>query len=117
MPNECIDVIERICRLPVDFRAAWTKSPAQLLEESGLAQRPACLTTTAVESYLREHVDLIEAWRGWSDDKRVPEGWYFQGLVVGYYPNGPRETFTDPFQACASFVVREIQDMLLQPSS
>jgi hypothetical protein len=107
-------LIEQICRLPVDCKTMRTKSALQLVQESGFFENPSALLQSEVESYLREHSDLVHDWLIWSADKRTDRGWYFLEeaghFVVGYYPLGDQITFSDPVKACAEFVIRELDD-------
>ncbi len=41
----------------------------------------------------------------------VPQLLSFSGLTVGYHPGGPKRTFSDPVEACAEFVTKEIGDL------
>ena len=108
-------VLERICNLPVDFKHG-SKSPLQLVTESGVNAHPEVLTVSRLIVCLRAHPELIDQWENWSADKRVSSGWYFAlrsvGFVVGYYPGGESLTFEDPFVACAEFVVREVREIV-----
>lgn len=112
MANE---VVERICRLPVDFYAG-SKSMSQLVAESGISACLILLTVSNITGYLTAHPDLVEQWLLWSADKRVTSGWYFtrdaDNFVVGFYPQGEVLTLRDPAVACAEFVVREVNALV-----
>jgi hypothetical protein len=69
-----------------------------------------------VSAYLAEHPDLVDAWLGYSGDKRASSGWYLVEkpagtFEVGYYPSGNRLAFTDRGRACAEFIIREIRSI------
>lgn len=105
-------IVARVCELPAQFRARGDVSMVQLVLESGLIESPEALTPRAVSDYLRQHEHLVEAWTMLSEDKRTSSGWYFVersdvSFEVGYYPDGPRISFSDRVQACAEFIVRE----------
>jgi hypothetical protein len=105
------EVVERICRLPVDFYGG-SKSMSQLVAETGISACLALLTVGNIREYLTVHPDLIEQWLLWSANKRVTSGWYFSrdahNFVVGFYPEGEVLILCDPAAACAEFVVREV---------
>jgi hypothetical protein len=104
-------VVERVCRLPIDFRDG-TKSPLQLVRDSGYLENPVALTIEAVEDALRRKPELVDEWLGWSEDKRVSSGWYFlkagTQFVVGYYPRGEKRLYADRIAACADFVIHDV---------
>jgi len=90
-------------------------SPLRLIEESGVIGAQSLLSHGAVFECLERRPDLVKDWLQWSDDKRVSEGWYFQlgpPIVVAYYPRGPRMEFETQADACAEFIVREIQELI-----
>ena len=105
------DVVEKICRLPMDFYGG-SKSMADLVSDSGIRKCPAALTSASIEAYLRSHPALVDQWLNWSANKRINSGWYFARrsghLIVGFYPQGETLTFEDPVLACTEFVVREV---------
>jgi hypothetical protein len=109
-----MDMIARVCALPVEYEAREDVSIFRLVEESGYVSARATLTVDVVSEYLREHPDLIEAWLGYSEDKRTSSGWYITrrsgaAFEIGYFPQGERISVADPARACAEFVVREIR--------
>jgi hypothetical protein len=111
-----MDVIARICGLPAQFKARGDVSVSQLVEESGYLAAPADLTVESVSTYLREHPELIEAWFGYSEDKRTSSGWYVverprDTFEVGEYPKGDRISIAGRASACAEFIVREIRSI------
>jgi hypothetical protein len=109
--TDCAIVVERVCRLPRDFRLLGTKSVVQLAEEIGLPARRDCVTASAVQSRLQAQPELVDDWLRWSADRRSSPAWYFRedgdGYVVGYHPNGDETRFTDRIRACTQFVLRE----------
>lgn len=103
--------------MPVRFHARGDVSVLRLVDESGYRDSPAALTVNAVSAYLAQHSGLVDAWLGYSSDKRVLSGWYFtersaDKFVVGYlgnHPNGGEFTFSDRIRACAEFIIREVR--------
>ena len=114
------DIVEAVCRLPVDVHRLRDKSPLQLLEMSGCLQQPNAVTEESIKQVLAAHPEWIDDWVMWSLDKRTSEGWYLlrrydlapdKGWEVGYHPYGERYFFGDELGACAFFVRREIVQM------
>ena|SRR5579863_5537106 len=106
------DVVERLCRFPMDFRGS-RKTRREFVEAAGILKHPSALTVESLLPYLKEHPELVGAWMAWSAGKRVSSGWYFipsrvGGYEVGYYPGGERLQFNEPEPACADFIVREL---------
>lgn len=71
-----MDVVAKICALPLEFKARGTVSVVQLIDESGYRSTRAALTVEAVWAYLGGRPDLIDAWLAYSEDKRTSSGWY-----------------------------------------
>jgi hypothetical protein len=86
---DCDLVIEKICRLPRDFRNGG-KSLSQLAKDSGVIEQPDCITQSAIESYFRAHPDLLRDWSLYSQDQRSSTSWYIvesgNGWEVNHYP-------------------------------
>jgi hypothetical protein len=105
-------VIDHLCNLPAGFYGG-SKSPLQLVVESGLAECESALSVEDLLRYLSRNPKLVEQWLRWSEDKRVSSGWYFMRkadkYVVGYYPEGEALFFAEALPACAEFIVREVQ--------
>jgi hypothetical protein len=108
-----MEVVAKICELPVEFKARGTVSIIQLVDESGYRSARAALTADVVSAYLRQHPHLIDAWLAYSEDKRTSSGWYVtqrsgDSFEIGYYPNGERISASGRVAACAEFIVREV---------
>jgi len=113
---EPMDVVAKICDLPVQFKVRGNVSVVDLVAASGYPAAPEALTVTAVSAYLREHPDLIEAWLTYSEDKRTSSGWYVSQrssgtFEIGYHPQGERISVSDRATACAEFIVREVRSI------
>lgn len=69
-----MDVVADVCQIPVrinrDDVSVW-----KLVDESGYRDSPMILSVEAVSSYLAQHPGLVDAWLGYSADKRVSSGW------------------------------------------
>ncbi len=118
---DCGTIVERVCRLPLDFRRVGTKSVIQLAEEIGLPAHRECITSSAVESHLLAQPELVDDWLLWSADRRCSPAWYFcadgKEFVVGYCPNGEEKRFTDRIRACTQFVIHEIENIIATMAS
>jgi hypothetical protein len=108
-------VAERVCRLPVDFRTIRTVSSIALVQNSGYLERPTDLTRKSVLGVLRKSPSLIDEWLLWSENQRTTPAWAFYEVANGYRVHlvgGDEEmVFTDKFEACAEFVMRQIQSI------
>src|SRR4051812_6002296 len=111
-----MDVVARICDLPLQFKARGKVSLVELVHESGYQADQEALTVDAVSERLRGHPDLIDAWLGYSEDKRTSSGWYVtqrsgDAFEVGHYPKGDRISVTGRASACAESIVREVRSI------
>jgi len=109
-----MDVVAEVCDLPVRFKTRGDASVAMLVDESGYRQTPSALTVETVSAHLERRPDLVDAWFGYSEDKRASSGWYVTersaGMFeVGHYPSGERLSMTARVRACAEFIVREVR--------
>ena len=110
-------VIAAVCRLPVDFRSVGDKSMLDLFQASGAGAVLDSITPEALAAHLRRHPELIEAWRGDSDDRRTPSGPYLRAprragrpWIVGWHPEGTRLTYPDGPTACAAFILARLHE-------
>jgi hypothetical protein len=78
-------------------------------------ESPQALTREGITEFLQENPNLIDAWMQWSEDQRTSPAWWFaktnRVYTVGLYPGGEEFTFTDRFDACAEFVIRQIESI------
>lgn len=107
-------IISEICLLPRNFKLQ-NKSIQELLETSGFFDKPDKVFKEALVEFLKKHPDLIGEWESYSSDKRSSPSWYLQrensGWVVGYSSTPSQEqkyNFQDPSDACAEFILREL---------
>jgi hypothetical protein len=112
---DMMSVAGAVCRLPVLFRSTGDRSMVDLLAISGYTPGLTPLTRDVLMVVLRVEPTLVDAWLTHSVDKRTPSGWYFSSentsSVVGFHPDGPRFTFADPIEACAEFILREVDGL------
>jgi hypothetical protein len=106
------DWLERLCRIPDDFRGSAT--PVGLYRAAVPHLVDASLAPTieiAVKHYLEDKPELIDRWSMWIEDKRWTPSWTFFGNQVLWIPEGGgRElisTYESPAAAYAAFIVRE----------
>ena len=104
--------IEDVCRMPVDYHSFRTVSARELISRSGYRDRWNSITVEMLADTLGRHPDWVDAWIKWSEDKRVSSGWYIarreDAFDVGHYPTGTPVRYTDPIEACATFVSHEV---------
>ncbi|MBN1909483.1 MAG: hypothetical protein JW818_07085 [Pirellulales bacterium] len=110
------DIIEALCRLPIDYHAIGTKTLIQLMEDAGYFENTASANESAIASCLKEHSDYCDEWIGYSQDRRTFSGWVISErngvFSVFYHPNGSTTLdFTEKASACAAFMVRELKSL------
>ena len=118
------DVISNICSIARDMKMYRNKSMIQLFKESGYLEYTSSIITEEIKQYLADHPDYINDWIIYSSDKRTSEGWYFlqegSDWIVGYlqetlndYVRIREEKFNSSFEACAIFIIKEINNLNL----
>ena len=68
---------------------------------------------------LTQHMECMDQWLSWSEDKRSSSGWYFRQnangkYIVGYFPFQENLKATEYFgktEACSAFIKREIEEI------
>jgi hypothetical protein len=104
-------IVERLCFLPIECERG-NVSPIALVEESGYLTTPEVLTRERILDILRFRPHLLDVWEGWFDDQRSTPALIFrttkQGYSVTCYPEGEGMIFSDRFEACAEFILRQI---------
>lgn len=104
-----VDWDERLIALPL----RW-KGHLALLDLFSDAAPPSELGPDEAKSEialrLRSQPELIERWQTYSYDKRATPEPYLDGLEVGMFDAGRHDvaTYTDPVDACADFIYREV---------
>ncbi len=115
-PLEMPDTVALICRLPIDFHSARTKSLLQLISESGYTKGSDTVTESSTETLLDDHLEWCGDWIGFSQDRRTSSGWVISeradGFDVYFYPSGSTLlSFNDKAAACAAFSIRELKSL------
>ena len=111
------EIAKLVCDIPEEFRRRGDVSVAELFAASGyMCSDPT--VHAAIEQQLRARPRLVDEWLTYSADKRTSSGWYVEDgapALVGYYDpqigRSREELFTDRWQACAQFIIRELESM------
>jgi hypothetical protein len=114
------DTVSKMCSLPLDFKAAWTKNMFQLLNETGYFENETALNKEAVINQLRLNPGLISAWVGYSEDQRTSPAWALERRsdlewIVKYLGSNPKvnleQRYVSGIEACATFILLEISTL------
>ena len=112
------DALSKVCSMPNDFMTSANKSMVQLLKDSGYMWHKDEVTQDEIIKFLKAHPDHTESWEGYSADKRSSTGWYLlrEGNIwtVGYFNIGGKEReqrFNSSFEACAVFILNELEEL------
>ncbi len=103
------EMVGDLCSLAARFQDQGEVSMGEMLARSGYAVGDE-ISDEALEGYLREHPELVNAWLIESKNTRESPAWYIfppkngPEWVVSHYPDNSRQTFTDKFKACAFYV-------------
>lgn len=111
--------IQDIIFLPDRFYSEGNLSIYSLLKESGYFELHDQINEADIFQELTQHLECIDQWLSWSENKRSSSGWYFREnengqYVVGYFPLQESLNTTDYFdkiEACSAFIKREIEDI------
>lgn len=112
-------MINEIISFPGEFRRLGNISINSFLKNIGYFKNYDQVQEENLTNALTDNPKYIDKWLGWSEDKRVSSGWYFEQkengvYVVGYYPKNemfPEIEFYDITNACAAFIKREIENV------
>jgi len=111
--------IHDIIFLPDRFYSEGNVSIYSLLKESGYFELHDQISEADIFQELTQHLECIDQWLNWSENKRSSSGWYFREnengqYVVGYFPLQERlktTEYCDKTEACSAFIKREIEDI------
>jgi hypothetical protein len=100
--------VESLVTIAKRFREGG-KTIRRLFEEANPDLSDRSSFEWAVEQRLRHRSDLVDAWQGYSRDKRTSDSPYLDGVEVGFYDRGRRDVVRhrDEASACADFLFRE----------
>lgn len=109
-----MDVVARICEIPIELKARGDVSVLHLVRESGFGTQHAIVTVDALGKYLQAKPALIDAWFEYSEEKRTSSGWYILQrpdgqFEVAFFPKGESLIIANRASACAEFVLREVR--------
>ena len=69
-----------------------------------------------IKTKLQNNIDLIEAWKLYSEDKRTTGGYYFTSKHIGAMDSNAEVIFQKDFpsdlDACAEYILREVSSIL-----
>lgn len=113
------EVSVSICSIAKDFYELTNRSMRNLVE----ANLEADLTSLAIDerqlsAVFSQRPELVDYWLRYSEDRRSPTGWYIEEKSkrwsVSYFGGFGKESrrFTDRADACAFFVVGELQEIV-----
>ncbi len=94
--------------------ATWRSGGVQLsalFVSAGVDEVSDTDLVASVCARLAEQPELVDAWQGYSSDKRWSPSPYLEGLEVGHYESGRHHVrrHSTPVEACADFVLAEVR--------
>ena len=109
--------------MPIAVKERTDMSIVGLLRATGYLDTSETIAESSIETYLRAHPELVDAWVGYSEDQRGTPAWYLlesgdaywhnEGWVVGFLPESGtpclEQKFTNGYEACAHFIKRYIE--------
>ena len=110
------DRFAAICQVPVTLRQGG-QSLLEVVLSSGYKDLRGQFAARELADYLRAHVELIDDWVAYSQDKRTSEGWYLRppssvGRMTAEPPPMREQRYVDLAAACAAFIMAELGDTL-----
>jgi hypothetical protein len=108
------DMIKQIIEIPKEFKRKKDISIFQLLVNTGYIKNKNDINIEDIKKELKEKPELIQFWLNYSEDKRTSGGWYLlkkndSTFIVGNIDGRSKSIFTDCFDACATFIKKEIE--------
>lgn len=113
------NVIKKIIFLPIEFgKPNNHQSIHSLLKETGYFDVHDKVTESTILQELINHLNCVERWLAWSENKRSANGWYFlkkdeDRYVVGNIDSHGKKSeyfeFDDVVKTCSIFIKREIE--------
>lgn len=112
--------IHDVIRLADRFYREENVTFAYLLIESGYPTMHDQISQAEIAEGLSQHLECVEPWLRWSEDKRSSSGWYLRETDRSRYAVGrmsPQEStqptvYVDRVEACAAFIKRELDDIV-----
>ncbi len=116
---EIESLISAIISFPVKFLSLGNISIRSFLKDVGYFEDYDQVHEDNIAKALVQSPEYIDAWIGWSEDKRVTAGWCIQKKENGYYlvryypPNKDyiQMSYSNITNACAAFIKREVEDV------
>lgn len=115
MPSRSLeDVVTAVCRIALH---EGNDSAVMLLEHSGYLEYQGEITMELLRDRLAIDPALVDVWQTWCDDDRSAPMWLFRTVRPGAYEvalverggTTMRLEFADRTQACAAYLIRELE--------
>lgn len=114
-PATAQEAAEAVCRIATDHYRS-DLSLGQLRRRARYRRFRSEITIEQLAQILQGNRELVQSWIDWFEDKRSQNAWYFgrddDGWFVRQWPNGVRIACQDEIEACATFILREINGPL-----
>ena|ERR1035437_3711140 len=112
-------ILNKVISLSTEFYNKRNVSIYTLLMETGYFEMYEQINETDILYELTIHPEFINKWFSWSENKRSRSGWYIKQndnstYAVGYFPANrdiPQLLYWDIKEACAAFIIREIEEI------
>jgi len=114
-----LSIARNVLEIPRRIREDENLSLISALDATGYGLVYDQIGVSELMSALYEDITFIDDWIQYSEDKRVPQGWYFKRIdgaaVVGF--NAPHQrsaetmSFVNAQEACATFVKLEVESI------
>jgi len=75
------NITKAVCEIAKTFEEKGDLFVVQLLKETGYLERPEMITEDEILKCLKQHPDLLDTWVLYSENQRIPEGWYIKTPV------------------------------------
>lgn len=112
-------LISEIAYIPKHFQDLQSMNLCEMLKKMGYFDFYNQVSEKDIEIFLRGKPECIQLWLQYSDDQRTDETWYFLKVAEGSYEVAYRDKteknfqhrFTNPEEACAFFIKKEVEDI------
>jgi hypothetical protein len=112
------EIAHMICDIARDYVRYGIRNDSKILDACEYQFIKDQIDRSDIEEELRCDPSLVADWMQWSEDKRCSPAWYLKEkggtFYVGYYHNDfekrTQTAFDDGIQACAEFIMQEIND-------
>lgn len=108
------DTLTQIIEMPQRFNDVGTVSINELLSLTGYCQSYENISEADIANALSQKTSVVNSWLTYSEDKRVPSGWYIKRNHNGTFIVGSQDgeaAYEDGIKACAAFIKNEIETL------